>query len=632
MIWRRVLLSLACGAGAFWAAPPVSEADGSATFDYIVKPGDDCLSIAVEQLGDRSHYRVVHQYNRDLGPLPHELKPGSVIKLPKRDDTAAATLTAARGAVEVRKPADIVWDAARRGMDLFRAWRVGARAFSSAEVTFRDNSRLFMRENTVVIIYGETAKRAATVAAELETGALETRLAAISRRPIVVETASSRTALTEGNSLVSVDRTAATVVANHSGNPATVRAIDAKRRPRGRPVRVAAGMGSKVKRGELPSAPRPLPPPPTWLPSATEFIALGGAGGTMIANWRATSAAARYHLVVRTADGGDIAAAEIAAPATAVELHRLPPGRYAATVAAIDRDGFESAPSSAFAFEVIAVAVFPPGSREPLASPSAEAGAAGFDSTTASPPYSLANGSRIAAKRGMICSVGRPPAAEFVVDDGAATSLRCERNGRALPSVSVRVVGPCIGAACAAETPAVVPRRPDATPALPPHHRHILEIGAYGGYWLVPGAPSLGRPQDADHAIANGPVSGLRASALYRGSIGTELELFAARTEFAVAPGTATIVGWRGHLVGALTHGRLGMRLVVGGGTSSLVRTSGRAARDTSGVFDIGLAATLGISGGWLIRLDAREDTVPSATGRTNMHEFHLGVAHGFSL
>lgn len=629
---QRATLVWACSVCALLAMHPAAQADTPASIDYVVKPGDDCVSIAAEQLGDRARYRVVHQYNPNLGPLPHNLKPGSVMKLPKRDRAADATLTAARGAVEVRRPAEMVWDAAKRGMDLFRAWRVGARAFSSAEVTFRDNSRLFMRENTIVIIYGDTTKRSTPVDAELETGALETRLAALSRRSVVVRTASAQTALPAGNALVSVDRTSATVVANHGGKPATVRAVDAKQRPRGTPVRVAAGMGSKVKRGELPSKPRPLPSPPTWQTSASEFIALDGVGGTMRAAWSAIPAVAGYHLVVRTADGNDVAAAEVAAPAASVELHRLPPGRYAATIAAIDRDGFESVPSPPFAFEVTAVAVFPPGSREPLAAPNAQAGEAGFDPTTASPPYSLATGSRIVAASGMTCSVGKPPAVELVVDDVAAMSLRCERNGTALPPVPIRVVGACVGAACIAGPPKIAPRPPARAPEPPPRHRDLLELGAYGGYWLVPGAPSLGKPQDVDHAIANGPVAGLRATALYRGAIGAELEVFAARTDFAAAPGTATIAGWRGHLVGALDHGRLGVRLVVGGGTSSLVRTSGSAARDTSGVFDIGLAATLDISGGWLLRLDAREDTVTSATGRTNIHEFYGGVAHRFSL
>ena len=612
------------------ARAPDIHADSPVLYDYVVKSGDDCVSIAAAQLGGWSQYVLVHRYNPQLGSLPHHLKPGTILKLPASDAAAEATLTEARGAVEVRKPAEPKWDAAHRGMDLFRSWRLGARAFSSAEVTFRDKSRLFMRENTIVIIHGATAQRTVTADAELETGALEARLAAMSKRRVLVHTASAEAALVEGDSLVTVDAAAATVVANHGGAPAAVRSIDPRRRPRGPSVKVAAGMGSKVELGKLPSKPRPLPPAPTWQAGATRFVSLGGAGATVFASWKANSVAARYHLVVRTADGQDVAAADVAAPATSVEIHRLAPGDYTATIAVADREGFESAPSSAFAFDVVGVAVFSPGASEPIPARAQTLGEA-RDPRAPEPPLSLAYGSHIVAGGSVTCSAGGPAATSTIVADASVTALRCDADGVSLPPVPIRVVttNVCVGVTCSA--------RPTQSPVVravsaPPNRLFELEVGGFAGYWVVPGAPSLGHVTGPDAAISNGPAWGIRGAVVWRRMFGVELEGLAAHTRYSASLGAATLVGWRAHLVGGLQHGPVGARLLVGGGTNSLVRADGPASRDTTSAFELGIAGTASIGAGWLLRLDARDSIVPGVDGRTQIVELYLGLSRSFGF
>ncbi len=612
-------------------------ADSPGTYDYVVKPGDDCVSIAAAQLGGWSRYVLVHKYNPQLGSLPHRLKPGSIVKLPASDRSAEATLTAARGAVEVRKPAEPKWDPAQRGMELFRSWRLGARAFSSAEVTFRDQSRLFMRENTIVIIHGSTAQRTATADAELENGALEARLAAMSKRRVMVHTPSAEAALVEGNSLVTVDAGSATVVANHGGQDATVRAIDPRRRPRGPTVKVSAGMGSKVLTGKLPSKPRPLPPAPTWRSGAKRFVALGGAGATVTANWNVSPMAARYRLVVRTADGQDVAAADVTAPATSMEIHRLAPGDYTATIAVVDREGFESSPSAALAFDVIGVAVFAPGASEPLAS---SAGSENRDPTAIQPPFSIALGSRIVAGGNMMCSVGGSAAPSTIVSDASTTALRCEADGVSLPSVPIRVTASpaCAGApkevllggAACGQDPAPVPPKLRLPAVAAPSV--TLEVGGLGGYWVVTGSPSLGEISETDRAIANGPAWGVRAAALWQRRLGIELSGLAARTRLSGSLGTATIVGWRAHLVAGLERGQVGIRLLLGAGTNSLVHASGPASRDTTGALDVGLAATVNVGSGWLVRFDAMDAIVPGVQRRAHILELNVGVSRAFGL
>ena len=71
--------------------------------------------------------------------------------------------------------------------------------------------------------------------------------------------------------------------------------------------------------------------------------------------------------MIRTADGQDVAAVTVAAPALAFEVHGLPPGSYIGTTAVIDAEGFVSAPSVELSFEIVAVAVIAPGERDPIA-------------------------------------------------------------------------------------------------------------------------------------------------------------------------------------------------------------------------------------------------------------------------
>ena len=95
------------------------------TVEYVVQEGDTCLGIAIRVIGDRAAYEDIHRLNPNLGPTPHELVAGTVLILPKTGGPDAR-LTRARGDVKVRKPDVEIWDAAQRGMDLFRAWRVGS--------------------------------------------------------------------------------------------------------------------------------------------------------------------------------------------------------------------------------------------------------------------------------------------------------------------------------------------------------------------------------------------------------------------------------------------------------------------------------------------------------------------------
>lgn len=425
------------------------------TRDYVVQAGDTCIKVATEELGDRRLYLRIHALNPQLGALPHHLVAGQVLRLPRQagDTGPDARLTSARGAVKVRRPTDAIWDAAERGMELFRAWRVNARTRSSAEITFRDASRLYMREDTIVVIYGPAAARAqtASVEATLERGALESRLAAHDgvRPTLRVHTPSALADLAVGEALIALDTGGASVVANHGGQPAVVRGLDARQRPRGRAVAVTVGMGSKVRAGKLPDPPRPLPPAPAWAPDAPDrFVSLGGAGATVAARWQPVPTATRYRVTVRTDGDVEVTAAVAPATATAVELHGLPAGRYRARVAAIDADDFESIRSPEFAFEVVDAALIPPGATAPLAAAPAPPGdpEAGPDLTAAVAAPVVAVGTRVAASGGITCE----PVAR-----ATATAITCHDARGALAPAPIRAVAVTLATAAGAPTPVI---------------------------------------------------------------------------------------------------------------------------------------------------------------------------------
>lgn len=391
------------------APPPATETSQV----YTVVAGDTCRSIANRQLGSAQAIAAIHRLNPQLGPTPHNLIAGQKLLLPRKGPLPAdANLTAARGDVAVRKPTAIAWDAAQRGMDLFRAWRVGARAKASAEVTFRDSSQLRLRENTVVIIYGPAAPRQPLVAmrAEIEGGSLEARLAAASGAGPAPEvlTPSSLSTLAQGSALFSVDPASGTsLIANHDGQPVAVRSVTKQKKPRGAAVKVAKGMGSRVEVGKLPEPPRPLPPPPAFAFSTPQLtVATFAAATTVNVGWREASALHAYRVVVMDAAGVEQNAVTLPPRRTSFELTGVPPGRHKIAVSTIDEAGFEGAPA-VLDVDVVAVAMTAPGgsSASPPAPASPDSPAPADRTAVAAAPLKVGLGARLIEPAGLSCAL-----------------------------------------------------------------------------------------------------------------------------------------------------------------------------------------------------------------------------------
>lgn len=442
-IWSTTAIAVAMAA----PSPPVdAEVE---TIEYTIQEGDSCAKIATERYGDRKHYEVIHEYNRWLGPtLPHHLEEGQVLVLPKTLPPALpdAEVTAARRKVEARPPEQPQWSSARPGLDLYRGWRVNTQERASAEITFRDYSRIEMRENTLVIIYGgaRTKARRQTSEATLDRGALRARLGAYTGKTAVSEvkvtTPSAVAELEGGTSLVTVDDTGTSRVANHGTGKARVGSASSK----GPRVKVGPKMGSKVAKDERPSKPRPLPPTPAWAGPPVDTFVAAGDSGSIEGLWAPVEAASGYRVeIARQPDGRELVASQ-AVPSSMhrFEAHRLPPGDYYVSVATIDDDAFESPPSDTRKLSLISVPLLTPGGapRPELAD--------GDDATTEAPTRVL-RGTRLDVPRGLRCRVdGGEPSRTPVLAAAGEHAVDCiDDDDVAVPGFSVTVVEVKIAAA-----------------------------------------------------------------------------------------------------------------------------------------------------------------------------------------
>jgi hypothetical protein len=370
MRWAVLLFLL----GALVAARPAHADDNE---PYTVRAGDTCLGIVHQRYGSANGLRAFHDLNPQLGPLPHTLRAGQVVLVPRRGPAPPeARIDAAERQVQSRGPDAADWQAARVGQDLYRAWRVNTLDRSAATIGFGDATRLYLREQTLVIIYGRTSTSAAvsSTRATLERGTLRGRLAELAgegEARLEVATPSSDATLGAGNAVVAVDEGGKSAVSNLDGRDATVKGKT------GAPVKVKKAMGTTVATGAPPAPPRPLPPTPVWrVPPPAVVAGPEGRGGTLRGAWRPVAEAARYHIEVAPDDGSRVVAAvDVPARVTELEVHAVPAGSWRVTVAAIDADGLESPPSSRLAVKVVAVGLVAPGGTRlalaPLADPSA---------------------------------------------------------------------------------------------------------------------------------------------------------------------------------------------------------------------------------------------------------------------
>ncbi|MEC7525697.1 MAG: hypothetical protein VYE22_37790 [Myxococcota bacterium] len=415
---------------------------------YEIQRGDSCARVARRMFGDRSRYDLIHAYNPGMGPPPHRLTAGTYLCLPRtappRGSGPAARITAIRQRVRARPPEDADWIPARLGQGVDRGSRVNTLTAAFAELTFQDTSVVTLRGDTLVVVYGATegAVRRGGTEAVLERGALRSRLGELrGANDLEVRTPTSRVALSGGSAVTTVDDEATTRVSNHSGGAARVAGADGAGA-----VRVAPGMGSKVRRGARPSRPRPLPDAPDWAGGQpARFVGVAQLT-TVVGAWQPVEGARVYRVEIsRHADGRELVAqVEVPSDVTRFELHRLPPGTYHARLSTIDGDFFESRPSDAWSFEVELGRLLQPGQA-----PAEEAAFDFGDASEEPQPLVLLPGARLTAPDGVQCGVGEgAPAAELAFVESGEGAVRCvDASGAPIGGFAVSVAEVTLGSA-----------------------------------------------------------------------------------------------------------------------------------------------------------------------------------------
>jgi len=333
---------------AFWlgfafCAALFSGQPGEVPETYVVQPGDTCMGVAKKFFGSASEYPRLHQLN-ELGPLPHKLQPGTLLRL--RADKPAlnsdALLATFSSTVNTRSATMGEWKPARPQQPLFRGDEVHTLSGAFADILFQDASTLQMKQNALIVIYGGTSskvhfRKAAGI--QLLEGELGVSLANLRKPPAAIVTPSAEIAMRAKEALIHVDAQQTSRVSVHEG--------EAHVTAQGKSVRLQSGQGTRVKKNAAPEAPVPLPAPPSWVEEGTQ-------AATAQLQWvQPASPPALFRVEVAQ----EAAFQNLLLEATTQECHfslaELAPGTFYVRVRALSEAGLVSAPSPTKRLEVV---------------------------------------------------------------------------------------------------------------------------------------------------------------------------------------------------------------------------------------------------------------------------------------
>lgn len=314
---------------------------------WTVSSGDTCSNIALRVFGDGRAWSRIHQWN-EMGPPPHVLRPGQVLRLrpPPPPPVALgpeARLTFVQPTVRARHLSQ--WSIGVLDAELFRLDEVNTLAGAAAELTFRDLSQLFLSERSLLVI-GSDAVHSQLEAESLALADGELRMTLAAMRRIRTPGAETRIAAPQGpaQGVLSVDGSRLARLSLFDG--------DAEVRAQHTSVRVPAGHGTRVRDGLAPEPTRRLPLAPAL--DGVSLAALWAPGGAKAQlTWSTAERAAEYRVeLARNQQFTDLLLDQ-RTKLTSSEFAGLEPGRVWARVTSMDEAGLQSRPSAAFVIDVV---------------------------------------------------------------------------------------------------------------------------------------------------------------------------------------------------------------------------------------------------------------------------------------
>lgn len=311
---------------------------------WVVQKGETCASIATAAYGSAKHAALLGRYSRVRcgGELPEGLTlviPASATALP---DARVKSLNPAVKA----KPAGGAFAAIAPGAPLQGGASVQTEQTGRADIEFLDRTRIFLADNTLVVIHGTAArtsvKKNAPPVVELESGEVKMGLAALRGDPVEL-------GVTGGARVSAASKDA---VVEKKGVRTTVAVFDgsASLQNGGKAVSIPKNYGARAEGAKPPEPPRPLPPAPKWASAvagsqdAFPEIALttSSKGPDVSLGWEAVPKAKAYRVeIARDAGFGDlIVRTEVPATTKTMRAEGLAPGAYWIAVRAIDDEDF----------------------------------------------------------------------------------------------------------------------------------------------------------------------------------------------------------------------------------------------------------------------------------------------------
>jgi len=305
---------------------------------WVVQKGESCAGISDSLYGSPQHTALLHRYNSvdcAAAQLPEGttlVVPASITSLPD------ARLKSMSPAVRARSSGG-GWSPVQAGAPLFKGHNVNTLETGRADIEFVDRTRVFLAENTLVVLYGTAAntavKKNVRQTVELEQGEVKAGLAALRGD-------AARVGVQGGGDVQAASRE---TVVQRKGDRTTVAVFDgtAAVRNGGAKVDVPTNHGTRFVGALPPVPPRPLPPAPIWEPGGVPSLVIAPPeGATLSAGWQAVDKARAYRFeIARDEAFRDlIAREEIPSNVRSFRAEKIPAGTWHVSVRAIDQEDY----------------------------------------------------------------------------------------------------------------------------------------------------------------------------------------------------------------------------------------------------------------------------------------------------
>jgi len=258
-----------------------------------------------------------------------------------------ALLTSVQPRVQARPARVPEWVPAAVGQPLYRLDEVATAERASAELTFKDQSVLRLREKSMAIVLGDEATRrgGGKGTVELVRGEGHLSLAELRSTALTVDTPAATVAARSRALVIDVDPSQMSRVSVHQGSAQVAAA--------GATVKVRQGEGTRVARGQVPEPPQPLPAAPEWMGSAEVARAARPGGLEVGLQVKPVPGAARYRLEVAADQAFNVLLQVHDAEGPEARVTGLGPGTYHVRASARDARGLLGPPSSLLTLSVV---------------------------------------------------------------------------------------------------------------------------------------------------------------------------------------------------------------------------------------------------------------------------------------